>query len=660
MKQNGSAVRVLMVQDEGLGHPPLDRILGPAQTHLVRARSVPEARELLRSQSFDLIVADDSRVRGVLDALYAFVGLFSLGGMVLDCNEAPLSGSGLARDQVIGHRFVDLPWFAHSEPEQASISAAIGAAARGESVRLETQVQSTPGVLIWVDAAFLPLRDQAGVVTHVVGSGVDITARKQAQNALKQAVSALSATLEATADGILVGDRNGKVAAVNGRFLAMWRLPSDVGPGTDIRTLAESVRGQLVDPDAFMATVSELYGDEHKEGFDVIRFKDGRVLERYSLPQEVGGAIIGRVCSFRDVTQRERLLQQAKAERAAAETARRDLEAVLDRVSDGFVALDRSWRCTYVNTCGARLMGRDAGSMVGKHLWTEFPETDRQKFQLAHDEAMREQRPIQIRDKYPPWNRWFESRIYPSEDGSSIFFRDITDQVMMEDALQSSNDQLRALAARLDSVREEERQVIAREIHDQIGQALTALKLDLGWLRNQLRGHGDPGLVKRAAAMDGLVEQILETARRVSAELRPAILDDLGLAAAIGWQARDLEQRTGIACDVHLPSDAPPIAPDVALALFRIVQEALTNVVRHAAARRVRIDLTVKGDTALLSIADDGRGATAEELQRPAALGVLGMRERALVVGGTVAITGSTGHGTTVTVIVPLPGRVST
>src|SRR6185312_13659211 len=168
-----------------------------------------------------------------------------------------------------------------------------------------------------------------GKAARLVGSCWDVTDRWQATSELERSVSTLTAILEATADGILVGDQMGKVAAVNRRFLAMWRLPSDIGPGCEIRQLAESVRDQLVEPDRFMATVAELYGDEHREGFDVIRFRDGRVFERYSLPERVGDVIVGRVCSFRDVTQRERLLERARSERAAAESARHDLEAVL-------------------------------------------------------------------------------------------------------------------------------------------------------------------------------------------------------------------------------------------------------------------------------------------------------------------------------------------
>ncbi|HMF44111.1 MAG TPA: histidine kinase, partial [Polyangia bacterium] len=363
--------------------------------------------------------------------------------------------------------------------------------------------------------------------------------------------------------------------------------------------------------------------------------------------------VCGRVCSFRDVTQREQLLQSVEARRAEAESARRQYETILERVSDGFTALDLSWRYTYVNSGGGRMLGRNAKDLIGKHIWTEFPEGRGQKFHLAYERAMEEQRPLQIREYYPPWNRWFENRIYPSPEGLSIFFTDVSQQVEAQEELRASNEQLRALAARLDAIREEERRGIAREIHDQIGQALTALKLDVGWLRGQLPAGAAAAVDERARSMETLVDQIIETARRVSASLRPVILEDLGLAAAIRSQARDFEQRTGVACDLDLPSDGVPIAPAVALSMYRIVQEALTNVARHARARQVQIGLTVGGDTAVLTVADDGRGVTAEELGRSTSLGIVGIRERALAIGGEVTITGLPGRGTTLSVRVP-------
>jgi signal transduction histidine kinase len=157
----------------------------------------------------------------------------------------------------------------------------------------------------------------------------------------------------------------------------------------------------------------------------------------------------------------------------------------------------------------------------------------------------------------------------------------------------------------------------------------------------------------RAQAMDTLVDQTLDTARRLSSMLRPAILDDIGLAAAITSQVRDFQQRTGVACDLDLPPEGPAVEPATGLSLFRIVQEALTNVTRHAQAKHVHIGLTVDPQNAVLTVADDGRGVTSEELERPTSLGIIGIRERALAVGGDVMFSGNAGRGTTLTVRVP-------
>jgi PAS domain S-box-containing protein len=452
-------MRVLVVDDHALEGQLAQGILRP-EMEVVHAASLDEARARLAAESFDFVIGDEGRLRSILDGIFAFVGLFSLDGVVVDVNRVPLVASGLVREEVVGRRFVDLPWLAHSPAERDRVAEALARAARGERMRFETTIRRD-GELVHVDAALCPLRDSTGLITHVVGTGVDITARKN----------------------------------------------------------------------------------------------------------------------------------------------------------------------------------------------TEFPEGVGQKFHLAYERAMAEQQPVQLREYYPPWGRWFENRIYPAPDGLSIFFTDVTEEEETRERLRVSTDQLRALAARLDAIREEERRLMAREIHDQIGQALTALKLDLAGLRARLPG-GDEEVATRAGEMDRLIDQTLETTRRLSTALRPPILDDLGLGAAIAWQAREFESRTGIRCTVAL-DDAAAIDGAGALALFRIVQEALTNVARHAGARAVKIDLVSGEREAVLSVSDDGRGITAEETTRPEALGLAGMRERALVVGGAVEVRGTPGAGTTVTARVP-------
>jgi len=202
-------------------------------------------------------------------------------------------------------------------------------------------------------------------------------------------------------------------------------------------------------------------------------------------------------------------------------------------------------------------------------------------------------------------------------------------------------------------VREEERIQIARELHDQLGLALTAMKFDLAWMADRLE-EKDAALAQKAKAVTIQMDAMIKTVRRIATELRPGMLDDLGLAASIEWLARDFEKRTGVLCvvSVSAPDLVLPRAPS--LALFRIIQEALTNIVRHAAAGLIEISLDATPEKVTLQIHDDGRGIKSSEVSGLHSLGLLGMRERAQRQGGTFEIRGVPGDGTIVTVVLPL------
>ena len=213
--------------------------------------------------------------------------------------------------------------------------------------------------------------------------------------------------------------------------------------------------------------------------------------------------------------------------------------------------------------------------------------------------------------------------------------------------------QLRNLAARLEAIREEERTRIAREIHDEVGQALTALKMDLAWLGKKVPPRGTP-VREKLRGMEGVIDATMDALHRILAELRPGVLDDLGLPAAIRWLAEEFKRRTEIACRVQMTGGEPHLEGGQATAVFRILQEALTNVARHAQARRVEIRLHVLPTAFELVVTDDGRGITATELAASGTLGILGMRERALTWHGRVTVRGEPGRGTTVRVFMPM------
>jgi len=229
---------------------------------------------------------------------------------------------------------------------------------------------------------------------------------------------------------------------------------------------------------------------------------------------------------------------------------------------------------------------------------------------------------------------------------------DITERRRAQEQLHGHHEQLRDLAARLEAVREAERTRIAREIHDELGQALTALKIDLTWLRRRLPQPA-PELAGKVDGMESILDDTAGAIQRIATELRPGVLDELGLQAAIQWQAREFETRTGIACRVEVPAEQPAVDAGRATAAFRIFQESLTNVARHAGATRVLVRFTLSAEALELSVQDNGRGISEGALSDSRSLGLLGMRERATSLGGTVTITGERGRGTTLTLTLP-------
>lgn len=230
---------------------------------------------------------------------------------------------------------------------------------------------------------------------------------------------------------------------------------------------------------------------------------------------------------------------------------------------------------------------------------------------------------------------------------------DFTERKQAELSLEQSRQALRELAQHLQNVREEERTNIARQVHDELAQSLAAIKIDLVRLRSRL-GAQNPQVEALVESLLRSVGTIIETVQRVMEELRPSILDDAGLLAAIEWQVEQFQRKTGIACTVRAPEQALDLSQQAATALFRILQETLTNIARHASARRVQVVLTQDQQWLCLQVTDDGIGIPAAKLENGRSLGILGMRERAQVFGGEFDITRRDHGGTSVSVSLPL------
>ncbi len=231
--------------------------------------------------------------------------------------------------------------------------------------------------------------------------------------------------------------------------------------------------------------------------------------------------------------------------------------------------------------------------------------------------------------------------------------RDISRHKQTETKLKQATTRLRDLAGRIQQIREEERAMLSREIHDELGQVLTVLKIQLSLTRKKLLPEQND-LEEKLAYACTLLDQTVESVQQISAKLRPGILDELGLISAIEWQATEFEKRVGIPCRLSLPPDAPVLPAEMATALFRIFQEALTNVARHANAERVSVFLKFQPQYLILEITDNGRGISKTQISDFASLGILSMRERAMVFGGDMQINGVPGEGTHIKVTMPL------
>ena len=392
------------------------------------------------------------------------------------------------------------------------------------------------------------------------------------------------------------------------------------------------------------------------------------------------------------------MLEDGSAQAAAQRAVRRSEETfqlLIHSVKDyAIIMLDPEGNILSWNEGAERLKGYRADEIIGKNYDIFFRPEDRQKgeaeaqLQRAAKEGQSEDEGWRVRKD--GWTFWANTVITALRDehgriyGFAKITRDITERkereesirvlnehlegrieartaelVHLNEALQSevkerksAEEQLRALAARQERVREDERTRLAREIHDALGQMCTALKMDIAWIAKRLPKE-QRKLADKAEAALQLVGELIKSLRRLSTELRPSTLDTLGLVASIEWQAQQFEAHTGIRCQLNLPDKDLELDKERATAIFRIFQETLTNVARHAVATTVQASL-VAGDSRITLVThDNGSGFDLSRVEREGSLGLLGMKERAHLLGGELRVVSSPGKGTTVTVHLP-------
>ena len=496
----------------------------------------------------------------------------------------------------------------------------------------------------------LPIRDASGAVIYGMGVAVDITERNRAAARLEENETRLRAIIDAEPECVKVLDRSGHVLTMNPAGLAMVEAdaPEQIVGKNVLCVVAPEDHKAFTD-----LSRRVLAGETGTLEFAIIGFKGTRRwLETHAVPLRGPQGQIHSVLGItRDVTKRKRAEQ---ALRESQERLQLVARATNDAVWDWDLVTDEIW------------WGDGFPKMFG-YAPEEIEQSVESWYSHLHPDD-RERVITGIRAAIDGGETsWSDEYRFQRRDGryAEIYDRGyvihdanrrpvrMVGSMMEVSERKRTEAQLRSLAARLEAIREEERTRIAREIHDEVGQALTALKMDLAWLGKKVPPRGMP-VKKKLLGMEGVIDATMDALHRILAELRPGVLDDLGLPAAIRWLAEEFERRTEIKCAVQMTGGEPGFDSGQATAVFRILQEALTNVARHAQARHVEIRLHVLPTAFELVVTDDGRGITAAELDATGTLGILGMRERALTWHGRVTVHGASGHGTTVRVFMPV------
>ena len=363
---------------------------------------------------------------------------------------------------------------------------------------------------------------------------------------------------------------------------------------------------------------------------------------------------------LRDVTERlrgEQLLARSEAR----------LRGILDSAMDAIITVDEGQRIVLFNKAAEEVFGCRREEAIGAPLSWFIPE----RFRDAHAQHMQRFAATGASSRRMGSARTVtglrrNGEEFPidasisqvSEDGHRLFtviLRDVTSRARSEQALRESRDEVRSVALTAQNLREQAKSRVARELHDELGQALTALKIDVGWLKDQAAAR-EPAVQSKLAAMQFLLDGTVAATRRISSDLRPLVLDDLGLAAAADWLVQNFGMRTGVACELAVEPGFDDIAEPHATTLFRVLQESLTNIAKHAQAQHVAVMLGRRDGQLVLTVRDDGTGFDAEGPRKPASYGILGLHERAYLLGGDVTIDSAPGRGTIVEMHLPDPG----
>lgn len=608
-----------------------------------------------RKLAEDALRESQSLLKSILDNAPVSIFVKDLEGRYQLVNRSFEERCNLSGQEMLGGTDYD-----HAPPGQADIYRCHDREVieSNSAIEREDVVQVAGATHTYIAVKF-PLTDAAGKPYAVCGISTDITERKLAEERLVAERELSDRIIDSLPGTFYIFDEQGKFLRWNRNLESFTGYTGeeisgmnavDFTAGADRELLTRKVEETLTAGEATME--ADLVS---KDGSRTPHFFSGTRINIDGWPYVAGMGF--------DISKRKR------AEALTVDRERR-LNLFYQNVADCLYVIevepDGRFRFISVNEAFVAVTGFRNEQVLGRYVEEVLHETSHELVKGKYREAVRENRTVRWEEvaEMPAGRRVGEVFVTPVRDevAGRLYLlggvHDITDRIAAEELQRVSREQLRALSARLLSAREEERKRIAREIHDELGQALTGLIIELSWLEDKLALLPDGGqarpLLEKTASMLRLADSTVESVRRIAAELRPGLLDDFGLVAAIEWHAQEFEQRTGVACQVSADLDETILSPEQATAFFRIAQEALTNVARHAAATAAQVRIRRDGDELVLSVEDNGSGISEEKRSSTRSLGVIGMRERAALLGGSVRINGSRGGGTKVVARLPV------
>ncbi len=508
----------------------------------------------------------------------------------------------------------------------------------------------------------------------VIGVGILVAAREVlvAEHRTEATQAQLAAIVDSAMDAIITVDARQNIVFFNRAAEQVFRCPREEALGRPLdRFLPERFRAaHRVQIDRFGRTgvTSRRMGDTTT--LRALR-ADGEEFPIEASISQVGGederyyTVI-----LRDITLRERAEAEAERIRGALSDAQARLAAIVDSAMDAVITVDEAQKIVLFNRAAEQVFGASRDEVLGTSLDRFLPQRFRE-LHRAHVEEFGRTGVTSRRmgDVTTLWALRASGEEFPIEASISqvqehgrryftVILRDITLRRQHEEALVRHSAELRELSARVLEAREEEKTRIARELHDELGQLLTALKMDLAWMRERLPA-GE--IADKAREMAAVLDQTVTSTRRISADLRPLMLDDLGLVDAASWLVDDFGRRTGVRCELTLEGEAQfeGLEGRLATAIYRALQESLTNIARHAGAKNAWIRLAIADGRIHFEVEDDGRGIAPEDLAKARSLGLKGMRERIAYFGGAMEVGRTARGGTRVQAELPLPAGES-